>query len=104
MLEKKNQQLKMMRIEFAVDAVKGMRNCMCDLRSLQVALQLKNIIAYRIDLAVLALGNSPNENMQLARVVWKIGGDLFADKSARPINDLQATLDGIVVGYGDVVH
>ena len=42
--------------------------------------------------------------MQLARVVWKIGGDLFADKSARPINDLQAPLDGIVVGNGDEVH
>jgi hypothetical protein len=42
--------------------------------------------------------------MQLARIVWKIGGDLFADKSARPINNLQAALDRIVVGNGDVVH
>ena len=42
--------------------------------------------------------------MQLARVVGKIRGDLFADKRARPINDLQAALDAIVVGNGDVVH
>lgn len=42
--------------------------------------------------------------MQLARIVWKISGDLFADKSARPINDLQAALDSIVVGNGDVIH
>jgi len=42
--------------------------------------------------------------MQLARIVWKIGGDLFADKSARPINDLQAALNAIVVGNSDVVH
>ena len=42
--------------------------------------------------------------MQLARIVWKIGGDLFADKCARPINDLQAAFDRIVVGKGDVVH
>ena len=42
--------------------------------------------------------------MHLARVVGKIRGDLFADKRARPINDLQAALDAIVVGNGDVVH
>ena len=42
--------------------------------------------------------------MQLASIVWKIGGDLFADESARPINDLQAAVDGIVVGNGDVIH
>ena len=55
MLEEKHKQLKMMRIEFAVDAVKGMRNGVRDVRCLQVALQLKNIIAYRIDLAMLIL-------------------------------------------------
>ncbi len=42
--------------------------------------------------------------MQLAQIVWKISGDLFADKSVRPINDLLAALDGIVVGKRDVVH
>ena len=42
--------------------------------------------------------------MHLARIVGEIGGDLFADKSVRPIADLQATLDRIVVGNGDVVH
>ena len=42
--------------------------------------------------------------MHLARIAGEIGGDLFADKGARPITDLQATLDGIVVGNGDVVH
>ena len=42
--------------------------------------------------------------MHLARVVGKIGGDLFADKRARPINNLQAALNAIVVGNGDVVH
>ena len=42
--------------------------------------------------------------MQLARIVGEIGGDLFADESARPVTDLQAALDGIVVGNGDVIH
>jgi hypothetical protein len=52
MLEKKNEQLKVTRIEFAIDAVKGMRYRVRDLRSLQVPLQFKNIIAYHIDLAM----------------------------------------------------
>ena len=55
MLEKKNQQLKMTRLELAVDTVQGMRNRVRDVRCLQVALQLKNIIAYRNDLAMLIL-------------------------------------------------
>ena len=55
MLEKKNEHLKMTRIEFAIDTVKGMRNGMRDLGHLQVTLQLKNILAHRIDLAVLLL-------------------------------------------------
>ena len=42
--------------------------------------------------------------MQLARIVGEIRGDLFADKGASPMTDLQATLDRIVVGNGDIVH
>ena len=42
--------------------------------------------------------------MHLARIVWEIGGDLFADKGARLITDSQAALDRIVVGNGDVIH
>lgn len=42
--------------------------------------------------------------MQFAWIVWEIGGDLFADESARPITDLQTTFNGVVVGNGDVVH
>ena len=45
----------MTRIEFAIDTVKVMRNGMRDLGHLQVTLQLKNILAHRIDLAVLLL-------------------------------------------------
>ncbi len=55
MLEEKDEQLNMPRIEFAVDTVKGMRDRMRDLCRLQVALQLKNIFAYRIDLLMLLL-------------------------------------------------
>jgi len=55
MLEEKNEQFQMPGIEFAVNTVEGMRYRVRDLPSLQVALELKNITAYFIDLAMLVL-------------------------------------------------
>ena len=77
---------------------------MRDLCRLQVSLQLKNIFTYGINLAVLLFRNPPNKDVQLARIVGEIGSDLLADKRAGPIANLQATLNRIVVGNGDVVH
>jgi len=42
--------------------------------------------------------------MQLARIIRKIRRDLFTDKSARQMRNLEAAFDGIVIGDGDVIH
>ena len=42
--------------------------------------------------------------MQLARIVRKIRRDLFTDKSARQMRNLEAAFDRIVIGDGDVIH
>ena len=42
--------------------------------------------------------------MQFAGIIRKIRGDLFADKSAWQVRNLQAARDGIVIGDGDVIH
>ena len=55
MFEEKDQLLEMFCLQFAVNAVKRMRDRMRDLRRLQVALQLEDIIADAFDLAVLFL-------------------------------------------------
>jgi hypothetical protein len=55
MLEKKDEPLEMARLEFAVDAIKRMRNRVRDLCGLEVAPQVKNIIADAFDLPVLML-------------------------------------------------
>ena len=82
-----------------------MRNRVRDLRSLQVALQLKDIVADRIRSRDAAASEIPQTRIcSLHGSLREIGGDLFADKGARPITDLQATLDRIVVGNGDVIH
>lgn len=42
--------------------------------------------------------------MQLARIIRKTRRDLFADKSARQVRNLEATVDRIVIGDGDEIH
>jgi hypothetical protein len=42
--------------------------------------------------------------VQLAGVIRKIRRDLFADKSARQVRNLEAARDRIVIGDGDVIH
>ncbi len=42
--------------------------------------------------------------MQLARIIRKTRGDLFADKSARQVRNLEAAVDRIVIGDGDEIH
>jgi hypothetical protein len=42
--------------------------------------------------------------MQLARIIRKTRGDLFADKSARQMRNLEAAIDRIVIGNGDKIH
>ena len=73
----------MMFLQFSVHAVKRMRNCVRDLRGLQVALQVEDVIADTFHIAMLLLGDSPHEDVQLASIVWEIGCDLFAQKGAR---------------------
>lgn len=42
--------------------------------------------------------------MQLAGIIRKTGGDLFADKSARQMCNLKTAVDRIVIGDGDEIH
>ncbi len=42
--------------------------------------------------------------MQLAGIIRKIRGDLFADKRARQVRNLKAARDGVVIRDGDVIH
>src|SRR6266403_5840702 len=104
MLKEKNELLEMARLKFSVHAVEGMRYCVGNLSRLQVALQLKDIVAHTFDVAVLLFRDSPNKDVHLARFMGEIRRDLFAEKGARQVRNLQATIDCIVVSDGDVIH
>jgi len=67
-------------------------------------LQRKNIVPNNDDVVVLLFGNAPDQNVNLAGVLWEISGDLLADKGVREIANLQATLDRVVIGDCDKIH
>src|SRR4029077_2516097 len=66
MLKEKDELLDMACLKFPVHAVEGMRDCVGNLSRLQIALQLKDIIAHTLDVAMLLFRDSPNKDMHLA--------------------------------------
>src|SRR5438477_13002675 len=79
MFEEQNEPFEMRGLEFAVDAVERMRHRMGDFAALQIALQGKNIVPDNDDIVVLLFSDAPDQDVDLAGVLWKIRGDLLAD-------------------------
>ena len=77
---------------------------MGDLPGLKVTLERENIVAEDYDVAVLSGGNAPNQKMNLARVLRKICRNFLANEGIRQIRQLEAALNRVVIGDGDVIH
>ena len=90
--------------EFFVDAVKRVGEGMSDVFRSQEGLHFVNVFAGVVDLAVLGLGDSPDEKVDTAFVLGKIDGDFFADDHAGQVRDLEAPFDRVLVGEGHEVH
>src|SRR6266480_1918824 len=104
MFKEQNQALEMRGFEFAVDAVKRMRDRVDNFSALQIALQRKNIVPDNDDIIVLLFSNAPHQDVNLAGVLRKISRDLLADERVRQIADRQTTVDRVVIGDGDEIH
>src|SRR5258708_7002523 len=104
MFEEKNETLELRRLQFAVDAVKRMRDRVCDRFALQVTLQIENIHPQLRQLGMLRLRDSPDEEMNLAGILREIGRDLLADEGVLQLRDFQTTVDRVVIGDGNEVH
>ena len=104
MFEEEDQPLQMRRVQFAIDAVKRVGDGMSDLRLLQITLQGEDVVANNNDIVVLGLGDAPDKQVNLARVLRKIGRNLFTNECIRKIDNLEATLDRVVIGDRDVIH
>jgi hypothetical protein len=77
---------------------------MRDRLPLKITLQIENVVAHLDDFGVLSLGDSPDEDVDLARVLREVGCDLFADECPGQIRNLQVPVDRVVVGNGDEIH
>ena len=104
MFEEQNEPFEMRGLEFAVDAVERMRHRMGDFAALQIALQGKNIVPDNDDIVMLLFSDAPDQDVDLAGVLWKISGDLLADKRVGQIADFETTVDRVVVGDSDKIH
>ena len=70
----------------------------------QVARQVVDVRAELLDLPVLGLGDIQGQDMHLAPVVRKVGGDLLADEDVRQMGDFQGAVDGVVIRDGHMAH
>src|ERR1700724_3174904 len=104
MFEEQNQALEVCRFQLPVDAVKRMGDGMGDICASEVTLQRKDVVSNNDNIRVLLCGDSPDQKVNLAGVLWKIGCDLLTDKRLRQIADLEAAFDGVVIGDGDEIH
>ena len=77
---------------------------MSDLGTLQVPLEIKNIFAEILDVAVLLFGNSPHQNVQFAGVVRKISSNLLADERPGQVRNFKTAIDRVVIGNSNLIH
>ncbi len=104
MLEEQNQPFEMRCVQLAVDAVKRVGHGVGDLARLEVALESENVVADNHDIGVLSLGDPPDQEMNLARILREIRRNLLTNERIRQIRDLETALDRVVVGDRDVIH
>src|ERR1700682_604729 len=104
MLEEQDEPLKVGGFQLAVDTIKRMRNGVGDLTGLKVALQREDVIAKDHDVRMLRFGDSPYENVNLARILRKISRNLLTYECIRKICNFEATIDRVLIGDVDVIH
>jgi hypothetical protein len=80
------------------------RDCVSDLRTLQIPLEIEDVFADAFDIAMLLFRNAPHQNVQLACIMRKVGSNLLADEGPRQVRNFQAAIDRIVIGNGNVIH
>src|SRR5271166_5485523 len=84
--------------------VKRMSDGMTDSGVRQIFPELKNIPSDLLDLDVLRLGQIPEEQVDVYLIIRKPGRNLLADENIRKLSDLEASVDLVVIGEGDVGH
>jgi hypothetical protein len=71
---------------------------------LQEDLQIKDVATEGRNLLVLGGRNPPNEEVNFAWIKRKISRNLFTNKSICVFRNLEAALNGVVIGDRDKIH
>ena len=90
-------------LEVVEEVVQGEQNA---LRA-QVPHKFAHVGAQLLNVAVLALGDVVNADVNLVLEIRQVGTDFLADDEIAgrpPVEQFQATVDGIVIGDGNQVH
>src|ERR1043166_9243093 len=83
MFEEEDEPLEVGGFQFAVDTVEWMSHRVGDVGARQIALKRENIVADNGDVSVLLLGNAPDQQVDFARILREICGNLFTYKRIR---------------------
>ena len=70
----------------------------------QIFLQLGNVAAEDGNIVMLGLIDPPNQQMNLARILRKICGNLFTDKNVLFVRYHKTAINAVVIGDGDEIH
>ena len=104
MTEKKDEFLQVRGRELPIDAMEGMRHGVGDRVGKKVFLEIKNIFAGRLNVSMLSLGDSPNQDGNPAFIIRKVRADLLAKDYIRHVRDLQATLNCVLIRERHIPH
>ena len=96
--------LDMVQGETVVDREQGVGQDVEDGLFAEIGDEVKDIVPQTADIFVLGLSHMVGQDVELAAVLRKIGGDLFADEGVVQMGDFQAAGQGIVVGDGHQIH
>jgi hypothetical protein len=71
---------------------------------IQIRHEIEDVSSNALNVFMSCLCDVVHRYVEFALVVWEISGNLFAEKTPVQVRDLQASVNGIMVGNGDQVH
>ncbi len=104
MAEEQNEPLPVVHGESLVDRPERMGHGVGDTLLFQPAGQLVDVAPQILDLAVLCLGDAPGKKMHFDVILGKKSGDFLAEKHTGTAGNLEATVDRVMVGEGDIIE
>jgi hypothetical protein len=96
--------LKVQRRQLFVRTMQGVRDRMRQGLFGKIALKIEDVLSLGLNLPMLRFGKAPDQEMDLAFVIGKIGSHLLAKDHSRQMRDFEAPGHRVVIRNGDKLH